>query len=118
MRFNLFASSLIVALSAAIYMEAADVVTEHDDDSLMLAQVDSAAEWLSNGKVKSEYLRPADNCCYVYMGKDFTDPVAEPLCWDNSEGAKLKGRQKKYDDDKTKFVMGVDCGKNTWVDLW
>ena len=46
MRFNLFASSLIVALSAAIYMEAADVVTEHDDDTLMLAQVDSAAEWI------------------------------------------------------------------------
>lgn len=50
MRFNLFASSLIVALSAAIYIDAADVVTEHDNDTLMLAQVDSAAEWLSNGK--------------------------------------------------------------------
>ena len=118
MRFNLFASSLIVALSAAIYMEAADVVTEHDDDSLMLAQVDSAAEWLSNGKIKSEYLRPADHCCYVYMGLNFTDPVAEPFCWDNSDDAVTKGKMKKFGDGETKFVMGVDCGKNTWVDLW
>ena len=104
MRFNLFASSLIVALSAAIYIEAGQAVTEHDDGTLMYAQVDSTAEWMSNGKKKSEYLRPADNCCYIYMGLDFTDPVAEPLCWDNSDDAKIKGKSKNYGDKKTKFV--------------
>ena len=117
MRFNFFASSLTVALSAAVYMQAADVVTEHDDDTLMLAQVDSEGVWYANGKKKSSYLRPADNCCYIYMGLDYTDPVKEPLCWDNSEDAENKGTQKEYGDKKAKFVMGVDCGKNTWVEL-
>ena len=120
MRFNLFASSLIIALSAAVYIDADNKMSELDiDDTLMMTQVDSTAEWVASGKKKSEYLRPEDNCCYIYMGLDFTEPAAGgPLCWDKGEDVKIRGKSNEYGDKDTKFVLGVDCGKNTWVDLF
>ena len=68
MRFNFFASSLIVALSSAISMEAANLVGDLDDNELVAAQIGASVEWKSDGTYKSEYKRPQDHCCWLYVG--------------------------------------------------
>ena len=67
MHFNLFASSLIVTLSSAITMEAADLVGDLDDNELVAAQIGASVEWTSDGTQKSEYKRPQDHCCWLYV---------------------------------------------------
>ena len=114
MRFNLYSSSLVLASTAAM-----ELATKSDyyDPLNTLAQVDADAEWSSNGFEPSGYRRPEDNCCVVYMGKEWTEPVSEPLCWDNSDkAAKKQGASKIYGSDK-KIIRALDCGKNTWAQV-
>ena len=57
------------------------------------------------------YKRPEDHCCVVYHGENYTDPDKHTVCW--PRGGAKKGFEKKFD----KYIKGVDCGKNTWIDL-
>ena len=111
MRLNLYSSSLILASTAAM-----ELATNSDYDPLnTLAQVDADAEWSSNGFEPTDYRKPEDNCCVVYMGKEWTEPVDEPLCWDNSDkAAKKQGASKLY-GSSSKIIRALDCGKNTWA---
>ena len=75
MRFNLFATSLIVALSAAIHIEA-DPVADLYANELVAAQVDAEGKrhenWYSNGTIREQvYKRPEDHCCYLYLELGF-----------------------------------------------
>ena len=81
MRLNLYASSLILASATAMDLATSD---DYAPITNTLAQVDAEAEWPANGFVASTYKRPADNCCVVYMGVDWTKVVDEPLCWGES----------------------------------
>ena len=112
MQLKLFASSLILASSSAI-----ELATEDDDYNPfgMLAQVETSAEWKSNGFEPSLYKRPEDNCCQVYLGKDFSDPVDEPLCWTKNKKGGIAG-SKTYGSE-TKTIHAIDCGKNTWAQV-
>ena len=114
MRFNLFANSLILASISAI-----ELASDDYNPFSMLAQVETGTEWAANGFEPSSYKRPEDNCCQVYLGKDFTDPVAEPLCWKQSTdkpGGKAHGAFKTY-GSKEKTIQGIDCGKSTWAQV-
>ena len=67
MRFNLFATSLIVALSAAIHIEA-DPVADLYANELVAAQINMSR---FDGKDKRKsYSTPKDNCCLIYMTYD------------------------------------------------
>ena len=33
------------------------------------------------------------------------------------KGTKFFAAWKTYGDKKTKFIKGLDCGKNTWIDF-
>lgn len=67
MRFNFFASSLTVALSSAISMQAADLVGDLYENELVAAQIGASVEWKADGTKKSEYKKPHDNCCWLYV---------------------------------------------------
>lgn len=88
-----------------------------EDNEFFLSQVD--AEWASNGYRASNYKRPDDNCCILYLGKGWTEPDEEPVCWDKSPGAADKPASKMYGTKAkpTKWIRGVDCGKNTWAEI-
>ena len=104
MRLNLFASSLILASSLAI-------VPKIDEDAYILAQVEASAEWRADGRHTVKYRRPADHCCQVYKGEKFTKPLDEQFCWKPDE--QFKGNVRGFDPP----IKGIDCGKNTWVEL-
>ena len=114
MRFNFFTSSLIVALSAAISMEAADL----DDNELVAAQVDASVEWTSDGRHKSKYKRPQDHCCWLYVDGNknaggFKTAYKE-LCWNKTPS---EGGSSGVEHNADKTITGIDCGKNTWLEL-
>ena len=114
MRFNLFASSLIVALSSAILMEAADLVGDLDDNELIAAQIGASVEWTSDGRHKSEYKRPQDHCCWIYV--DGTSKYGgfktadKEHCWRKEDNVGLRYISKKS-------ITGIDCGKNAWMEV-
>lgn len=69
----------------------------------------------------SQYKRPDDNCCYFYYGEGKTEKSEEPHCWDLKTGKALLNKVQKYTDDDgfdSEDIKGVDCGRNTWVDLF
>ena len=74
-----------------------------------------ASVWYSNGVHTSMYKRPEDHCCHIYLGSKFTEEEDEPLCYE--KGAKQPGIQKEYGYGE-KFIKGIDCGKNTWIELY
>ena len=118
MRFNLFACSLIVAMSSAISVET--LLYDDAEFTTMAAQVDSTAEWMANGKNERQYWRPADNCCKLYQRHD--DKLKgyvkryEEICWDKekNKGGEVSGVEKTFDEG----IVALDCGKNTWIELY
>ena len=120
MRFNLFASSLIVALSSAISMEAADLVGDLDDNELVAAQIGASVEWTSDGTHKSEYKRPQDHCCWLYVdgsreSRGFKTALQE-FCYEKYDEKTGKAPQGQVMEPE-KAITGIDCGKNTWITL-
>ena len=116
MRFNLFASSLIFALSSAILMEAADLVGDLDDNELIAAQIGASVEWTSDGRHKSEYKRPQDHCCWLYVDGTpkyggFKTAAHKEYCW------KKEGSVGQSYTFLKKSITGIDCGKNAWIEV-
>ena len=111
MRFNLFATSLIVALSAAIHIEA-DPVADLYANELVAAQVNR-----SDGKdLRQSYSTPKDNCCNIYTSWGPGAPSNE-LCWTEDKKTGVATGQEKILARFDKAVK-VDCGKDTWIDLY
>ena len=100
MRFNLFATGLLVSMASALEIEAGtDVLLDMSD----------------NGTVPAQYVRPADNCCIVYLADEWKNRVDKPICWHSKTGrasSQIDIHKKKGDE-----IYGIDCGKNTWADF-
>ena len=115
MRFNLFATSLIVALSAAIHIEA-DPVADLYANELVAAQINMSG--LDGKDLRQSYSTPKDNCCNIYT--TWSGAPSDEVCWtaDKKTGV-LTGQEKLFEVGLTKFgPVKIDCGKNTWIDLY
>ena len=81
-------------------------------------QVDqrSAFPGTSDPHVVSGYLRPADHCCYLYYGENFSNVDREPVCWDRSDNkSNFYSELKTFEGKEKQHLYGIDCGKNTFL---
>ena len=93
---------MLLSMATALDLEA----STHETKDHPLKNINSNAD----GGVKSQYVRPDDNCCIVYHGDRFSKRRTDPICWDLASGKPLHNQ-------KTEAIKGLDCGKYTWVDL-
>ena len=103
MHFNLFATSMLLSVASAVEIES-------NARALVVDHPQAGVRPNANGSVKSLYHRPKDNCCHIYHGEGFSEEHEEPICWDMESGEPLY-------DQTVKAIKGIDCGKNTWVDI-
>ena len=113
MHFNLFATSVLLSMASALDLEASS-------SALALLEAETEAEadasyayqyHFSDGHKHTKYPRPDENCCFFYLKENFIQRYKKPLCWDPETG--VPSKQTIY----SKAIKGVDCGKNTFVDL-
>ena len=91
-----------------------------ETNELIAAQVDAEESFRVNGTHDRLYHKPDDNCCYIYLKRDFKRRVEKAACWDKevtTNKGEIDSIFKVYGDFLNEFVEGVDCGKDTWITL-
>ena len=104
MHFNLFATGLLLSMASALDLETST-------DALLENESSSDASIFNDGTLLSQYTRPKDNCCIVYLRDQYKIMYKDPICWD------LKSGKASKRVDTSRRIYSIDCGKNTWADF-